>query len=134
MNAFNWKLILQLSLFGFAMAVATVFWISSAVEPFFWLAIFIICAVIIARTVPAKHFLHGFFVSLVNCVWITSAHIIFFHAYIANHAQEASMLASSTATLSPRMMMALTGPVIGIVSGLVLGLFAFVAGKLFKKA
>jgi hypothetical protein len=35
---------------------------------------------------------------------------------------------------SPRVMMALTGPVIGLVSGLVLGLFALVAGKLLKRS
>ncbi len=40
----NWKLILQLSLFGLAMAVGTVFVIPSNVEPLFWLAIFAVCA------------------------------------------------------------------------------------------
>jgi uncharacterized membrane protein len=34
---------------------------------------------------------------------------------------------------SPRLMMLITGPVIGIISGLVLGLFAFIASKIFKK-
>ena len=133
MKELNWNLILQLSMYGCAMAIATVFWIPSSVEPFFWMAIFILCAVVIARTVTAKYFLHGFTVSLVNCVWITSAHIIFFSSYMANHAQEATMMASGPFASSPRLMMAITGPVFGIVSGLVLGLFAFVAGKLFGK-
>ena len=62
----NWKLILQLSLFGLAMGLATVFLIPSKPD-------------------------------------------------------------------SPRLMMAMMGPVIGVVSGLVLGLFAFVAGKLVKR-
>jgi uncharacterized membrane protein (UPF0136 family) len=30
------------------------------------------------------------------------------------------------------MMMAITGPVVGLLSGVILGLFAFVAGKLIK--
>ena len=34
--------------------------------------------------------------------------------------------------ISPRLMMVLTGPVVGVVSGLVLGLFAFVASKLVR--
>jgi hypothetical protein len=33
---------------------------------------------------------------------------------------------------SPRLMIAMTGPLFGIASGLVLGLFAFVASKLVK--
>ena len=130
----NWKLIFQLSLFGLGMGLATVFFIPSNVEPYFWLAIFAVCAYIIARQVAAQHFLYGFLVSLVNSVWITGAHILFFNQYIANHPQEAAMMTSMPLPDSPRLMMALTGPIVGIVSGLVLGLFAFVAGKFVKKS
>ncbi len=38
----NWKLILQLSMFGLAMSVATVYLIPSKIEPAFWLPIFLI--------------------------------------------------------------------------------------------
>ena len=40
----NWKLIFLLSLFGLAMAVGTVFVITSQIEPWCWLLIFIVCA------------------------------------------------------------------------------------------
>jgi hypothetical protein len=36
--------------------------------------------------------------------------------------------------INPRIMMAFTGPVIGVTSGLVLGLFAWVASKIVKPA
>ena len=55
----NWKLIFQLSLFGLAMGIATVFVIPSKIEPAFWLAIFLICAYVIAKRCAAGHFLHG---------------------------------------------------------------------------
>ena len=126
----NWKLILQLSLFGLAMGIATVFAIPSNVEPFFWLVIFVICAYIIATTCSSRFFLHGLLVSIVNSVWITTAHIAFADQYLARHAQEAAMMSSMPLPDSPRLMMAMTGPVIGVVSGLVLGAFAFVASKL----
>jgi len=45
----NWKLILQLSLFGLAMAFATVFVVPSNIEPLLWLPIFVICAYLIAK-------------------------------------------------------------------------------------
>ena len=43
------------------------------------------------------------------------------------------MLKSMPSPDSPRAMMALTGPVVGIVSGLVLGVFAFGASKVIKR-
>jgi hypothetical protein len=133
MSGLDGKLIFKLSLFGLAMAVATVFVIPSSIEPLFWLAIFVVCAWLIAKQAPGKFFLHGFLVSLVNCVWITSAHILFVGPYLAHHANEAQMMTKMPMPDSPRLMMAMTGPVVGIISGLVLGLFSFVASKLVKR-
>jgi len=127
----NWKLIFQLSMFGLAMGIGTVFFIPSSVEPFLWLAIFIVCAVIIAKRQVKAPFLHGLLVSLVNSVWITGAHLLFFDTYVASHAREAAMMQSSP--LPPRLLMACTGPIVGLVSGVVLGLFAFVASKLLRR-
>jgi hypothetical protein len=129
----NWKLIFQLSIFGLAMAIATVFWIPSNYEPWFWLIICLICAYLIAKKCQGKFFLNGFMVSLVNCVWITSAHIIFFQPYVANHLDDIAMTAKMPLADTPRLMMLITGLVIGILSGLVLGFFAFLASKLIKR-
>src|SRR6185369_15300485 len=120
----NWRLVLLLSLFGLAMGIATVFLVPSKVEPLVWLAIFLACAVIIARRAPGKYFLHGLCVSLFNSVWITAAHVLLFDSYIATHAREAAM--GRNMPLAPRVMMIVTGPVIGLFSGLILGLFALV--------
>jgi hypothetical protein len=130
----NWKLILQLSLFGLAMALATISLIPSAIEPIFWLLIFLICAYLIAVKAPGKHFLHGFFVSLVNSAWITTAHVVMYGTYMANHPEQAEMSARMPLPDHPQLMMVLTGPVIGALSGLVLGLFSFIAGKIVRKS
>jgi hypothetical protein len=130
----NWKIIFQLSVFGFIMAFATVFLIPEMFEPVFWLAIFIFSAFIIVQRVKGNYFWHGFFVSIVNCVWITAAHIIFYSTYIDNHpsivkmSQEHPFLPDH-----PRLAMLIMGPVFGIVFGLVLGLFAFIGSLLVKK-
>lgn len=129
----NWKLIFQLSLFGLAMALATISLIPTKVEPFFWLIIFIICAYLIAKNCSSKYFLHGFLVSLVNAVWITAAHVFFFKTYISNHSEMSSMSAQMPLPSHPRIMMLLTGPVFGAVFGLILGLFSFIASKLVRK-
>jgi hypothetical protein len=128
----NWKLILQLSFFGLAMGIATVFFIPSNIEPAFWIVIFIVCAYIIAKRAPAKHFLHGLFLGVANSVWITASHILLFERYIANHPREAATMTSMPLPDTPKLMMAMIGPIIGLVSGLVLGLFAVVAGKLLR--
>jgi len=128
----NARLIVMLSMFGLAMAVATVFWIPSNVEPVFWLPIFIFCGYAIARRCPAKRFQHGLLLGVVNSVWITTAHIVFSSEYLARHASEAGMLQSGPFPDSPRLMMALTGPLVGVISGAVIGVFALVAGKLVR--
>jgi hypothetical protein len=128
----DWKLIFSLSGFGLAMALATVFVIPSNIEPAFWLAIFLVCAYLIARRRSDRLFLHGLCVSLVNSVWITAVHLLLFDRYMASHAQEAAMMKSMPG--SPQLTMVLFGPIFGCISGIVLGLFAFLAGKVVKPA
>jgi len=128
----NWKLLLQLSMFGLAMGIATVFVIPSNFEPLFWLAIFVTCAAIIARKCSRRYFLHGLMLSLINSVWVTSAHVLLFDTYSAKHTSEIAMMASFPGGLSPRLLMILMLPLIGIGSGLVQGLFCY-AGSLLKK-
>ena len=129
----NWKLIFTLSIFGLGMAVATISLIPSNIEPFCWLAIFLVCAYAIAKQCSSKYFLHGLMVSLVNSVWITAAHVLLFDTYVANHAAEFQMMNNGPMASVPKVAMIITGPIIGLISGLVLGLFAFVASKLMKE-
>ena len=128
----KWSLIFVLSMFGLAMGVLTVSVIPSETEPFFWLAVFVVCAFVIARQCATRRFLHGLALGLLNSVWVTGSHVLFFNTYIANHAKEAAMMTSMPMPDSPRLMMTLTGPVIGLVSGVVLGLFALLAGLVVK--
>jgi hypothetical protein len=130
----DWKLIFGLSLFGLAMAIGTVFVIPSNVEPIFWLLIFLVCAYLVPRKRPDRHFLHGLLVGIVNSVWVTGAHIVFFSQYIANHPKEAAMMTSMPLPTHPRLMMACVGPIVGVISGIIIGLLAFVAGKIVKPA
>lgn len=127
------KLIFQLSLFGLAMGFATISLIPQNIEPFFWLIIFIFCAYMIAKHCSGKFFMHGFMVSIVNSVWITAVHILFFETYVANHPDQLSMLAELPMPYSPHIMMLLSGLPFGIAFGLVLGLFSFIASKLVKR-
>src|SRR5215468_843840 len=121
----DWKLLCVLSLFAAAMAVGTVFVIPPSIEPALWLVIFAFCGYTIARKAPGNYFAHGFVLALLNCVWVTGGHILFFGTYVANHPQEAAMTAKMPLPDSPRLMMLMMGPVIGVATGLIQGLFAW---------
>ncbi|MDR3668847.1 MAG: hypothetical protein P4L35_18585 [Ignavibacteriaceae bacterium] len=129
----NVKLIFLLSGFGFLMAIATIAWIPANAEPIFWLVIFIICAYLIAKNCTGKYFLHGLLVSIANSIWITAAHIIFVNTYLVNHPRELEMMSKMPMPTHPRIMILIIGPIVGIFSGIILGLFAFIASKLMKK-
>jgi len=130
----NWKLIFQLSLFGLAMAVATISLIPSNIEPIFWFLVFIISAYVFAKQLPSKYFVHGFVLGLVNCIWVTAAHMLLANAYMAHHHQEVAMMKTTPLSNHPRVFMLIAGPIAGILSGLVIGLFSFIASKIVKSS
>jgi hypothetical protein len=127
----NWKLIVALSMFGLVMAIGTISMIPMHVEYFLWPVIFILCALIIAKNAPSKFFLHGFLVCILNCVWITAAHAIFFNSYMMHHPEMAQM--KMPMPDHPRRMMVLFGPVVGVVSGIIVGSLSWLASKIFKR-
>jgi ribose/xylose/arabinose/galactoside ABC-type transport system permease subunit len=127
-TAMNFKLLLQLSIFGLIMAFGTISLIPENIEPFFWAGIFIFCAVIIAKACPARHFWHGFALSLINSIWITVVHVIFYDNYLPHHPNMSGFEIGT----HPRVMMILMAPLFGIIFGLIQGVFACVASKLVK--
>ncbi|MBW4890547.1 hypothetical protein KXQ82_12495 [Mucilaginibacter sp. HMF5004] len=128
----NWKLIFQLSLFGLVMAFGTISLIPDKIEPLFWLAIFIVVGYIIAKTCTQKIFLHGFFVSMFNCVWIMIAHVLFYRSYAQHHPEMVNMFSTNPLHNHPRVLMLITGPFIGAFFGLFQGLFAFIISRFVK--
>jgi len=126
----NWKLIAQLSVFGLVMGVLTVFVVPSTVEPFFWLVVFIISSWLIATRCAGSYFVHGVLTGIANSVWVTSAHVLLFRQYVARHQAELASMASMPLSTHPRILMAAIGPVIGVISGIVIGLFAVAAHKI----
>jgi Na+/serine symporter len=129
----NWKVIFGLSMFGVAMGIGTVFVISPRFEPFFWLVIFVVSAFVIARQAPSRPFLHGFLLGIVNSVWVTAAHVIFFERYLASHAQEEETIRELHAGgVVPRVVMAVMGPAVGLISGAVMGVLAYAVAKALK--
>ena len=57
---------------------------------------------------------------------------IFFSTYIDHHPKKAAMMGSMPLPNSPRLMMALVGPVVGIVTGAIIGILALLVGRLVR--
>ncbi|MES2109441.1 MAG: hypothetical protein V4577_11865 [Bacteroidota bacterium] len=131
----NWKLIFQLSIFGLIMAFGSVSLIPQKVEPVFWVVIFVFCSAVIAKACNGKYFLYGFYTGLLNCVWITSIHFLFYQKYIQNHNQLDSMMTWLPPSFGthPRVAVALVGLIPGVISAAVFGLFAFIGSKIVRK-
>jgi len=127
----NWKIIFRLSLLGLLMAFATVFFLPEKISGVAWLPIFIFCAYVIARTCRSKYFLNGFMVSIFNCFWITTVHTIL---YKQHETLNPDMVQSMPHLFvnHPRLDMVVMGAAIGVISGLILGLFSFIASKIVK--
>jgi hypothetical protein len=129
----NWKWIIQLSLFGLLMGVATVSIIPSNIEPLFWGVIFVVSAYFIAMNCREKLFLHGFLLGIANTIWVTVIHLLWFDRYVANHPEELAMMANFPTAGSLTLTVTLMGVVFGVVSGVLLGLFAAAAGRFVKR-
>ena len=130
----SWKIIILLSFFGLIMAFLSVFWIPTKTEPIIWLVIFIFCGYIIAKYSPGRFFLHGFLICILNSIWITVIHFIFYDTYIINHPEILQINNSMPLKDSPRLLLLIIGPLIGTFSGIILGLIATVAGKFVKRS
>jgi hypothetical protein len=126
------KLIFQLSFFGLFMAIARIFWFPWNIELLFWLLIFILCAIVIAKKCSGKFFYHGFLISLLISIWLTIGQLVFYNKYISGHQQELDLISKLPDTYSPRIAMIIVGPFFGVMIGIVLGVFCVVAAKMIK--
>ena len=129
----DWKLIFSLSLFGLAMAFATVFFISPKIEPFCWLVIFLICARQVAENAYEKYFLHGFSVGMLICVWMLIIHGMLLTQYALKHGAEVAKYTKMHVQMGipVTMAMCIVGILMWLISSCILGLFSFIASKIF---
>ena len=127
----RWKLIFLLSLFSVAMSLATVYHIlPSGVEQVIWLLILIFCAVVIAKNASQKLFLHGFLLCIINAVWQTVIHAALFDTFTAHNQDMVEKF--KNVPMDQFTLMIIMGLTIGVVSGVVTGLLAMLAGKFIK--
>ena len=129
----NRSLVFLLSLLGLVMGLLTVFIIPGDAEPYFWLSGFIVTAVIVALKGKDKYFLSGFYIGLVNSIWNTLVHLILFRSYQAHHNLEVRMMDRLTMLVGFKGVMLIMCPVIGLLSGIVIGSLSILASIILRK-
>lgn len=109
--------------------------VTPTIEPFCWLVVFLISAFFIAKYASGKYFLHGLVLGILNSIWITAVHVMLYEHYVAGHPDYMEMMAGLPPDLAahPRRMMLPINLIIGLLSGVVLGVFAFIAGRIARR-
>ena len=115
------------------MGIASVLGFTAGIEGLLWLAIGLICVLVIVWRVPIRSFSHGLLVGLIGGVAAPLIQFLFFSAYMANNPELSNRFARIPGGMDARYFVVMLAPIIGLISGLVLGLVCWVAVKLVGK-
>jgi len=126
----NWYIIILLSLFGAIMGILSVKGYTGKLEPILWLLFGIISALVLSRNVENRPFIHGLIIGLCWGVFNGIIQSSFFDQYITNNPSLQSSYNKSTA-IKPQFLVLIMGPVIGLVTGAVLGGLTLLLKKIF---
>lgn len=131
----NWGLLLKLSTFGFAMAIATIELIPFEFELILWVFIFGFCAYAIVKQCTESLFMHGFMLSMITCIYYTVFHFAFFETYAASHT---ALMSQVNQVVPPgsnqKPLVVAFGVVFCVISGIIQGLFCHFMAKSQKTA
>jgi hypothetical protein len=130
----NWTLVSLLALPGLMMGLLSVKGHTRGIEPYLWILLSIFAALVIARTAGVRMFLHGLSVGIAWGVINGLVAASLFSTYVRHNPEVVSKMSGGTAPVSPRVMFAAGAPVIGLVTGLVLGALCWGAGRVVKPA
>jgi hypothetical protein len=128
----NWQLILSLSLLGVVVGLVSVFGFLGGQIWMLWLCVAAFCAWQFARHTRRYLFLHGFYLGIFVGVCASWVQAIFLPTYISNNPGMAETFNNLPRDMHPSFVVLIMGPFIGAVAGIVIGLFALIAGKIAR--
>jgi hypothetical protein len=129
----HWKAIIILSGFGVAMSSASIFGLIGGNEALFWLIGGMVSAIWLALRVPDKHFVHGLVVGILWGLITALIQVAFFQTYLANNPERAKQMQQVPASLNPRVFILMLAPIIGVVTGLILGALSWIVAKVIRR-
>ena len=128
----NWKTILLLSLFAILMGFLSVFGVIPDFEWLMWLVIAIVSGYVLNKQTKKLLFTHAVVTGIIMGVFNAVIQSVLFDTYLLNDPQIEG-LSQWPATIEPQYFLLIAGPFIGIVYGLLIGLFALIIKKISKK-
>lgn len=113
------------------MGVASVWgWVGSY-EGLAWLVVAIVCALVIGRRVAQRHFQHGVIAGAIIGLVGQLLQVIFFPIYLANNLGHTADFNQLPIDFPPRLFTLLLAPFIAAASGVLLGVLAWGASRMF---
>ncbi len=127
----NKKFIFQLSSLGLVLGIVDVFNSFITVTYIFSLILYIIYAYLIAKKCVGRYALHAFWVGFLSVMCEIIMQLIFFETYVSNSTAIQDLLIKVES--SPRLALLLNSVIYGIIAGLMLVFFTFIASAILKK-
>jgi hypothetical protein len=120
--------------FGVIVGTASLFGLTRGVEEWLWLFIGIGSAFLIARHAPGHPFAHGFTGGALAALASSVLQMALFSTYAAHNPETATAVTQLPQGVSLRATFVLIAPLIAAASGVIVGLFAWIASKLVRRA
>lgn len=129
----NWNLILKLSLFGLLMGVLSVFGlIPTGFEFFPWLIIAVISGYLMSRHTTKLIMTQSVVLGLFMGILVSVFQAVFFDKLIENNPGSLDGFKEIPTAMEPQYVLLFTGPFIGIIFGIVIGMIALGFKKMKK--
>lgn len=123
----------MLTLFGVLMGLASVFGYTQSNEWLYWLVIAVISGFVIAKVTDRQIFVKSVVVGLFMGIFTGVIQSVLFDKYLENNPQSLDGFKEIPLSLAPQFVVLFTGPFIGIVFGLFIGLIAIIIDKITGK-
>ena len=123
----------MLTLFGVLMGLASVFGYTQSNEWLYWLVIAVISGFVIAKVTDRQIFVKSVVVGLFMGIFTGVIQSVLFDKYLENNPQSLDGFKEIPLSFAPQFVVLFTGPFIGIVFGLFIGLIAIIIDKITGK-
>lgn len=128
----NWK-IWSLTVFGIIMGLLSVFGVGRQILWILWIVIAAFSGGVIAKSADRQIFTRGVVVGLFDWIFFAVIQAVMFNTYLANNPDSLDGFKEIPMALEPQYIILFSGPFIGILYGLFIGLIAFVIDKVTGK-
>lgn len=126
----NWTLILFLSLFGVLLGILSVLGFTKKAEPLLWLVVGLFTVFFLSKKISEMIFWHGFAIGIFWGCLNSLIQSLFFKTYLINNPKYTEAYNKSS-RLKPRYLILIVGPLLGLLTGAVLGGLAWFVQKNF---